>query len=112
MGRRDPDGIWGAPQDAEIMLVGEQPRVGKTVKAAGSSNWQGLILDKALREAGVERKRVHVTNAVKHFKFQSLGFNKARTLARSRYAGVGYSRGLRRSPPRLTVALGATAAQG
>jgi uracil-DNA glycosylase len=97
------------------MLGGEQPGVGKTVKAAGSLNRQGLILDKALREAGVERKRVHVTNAVKHSKFESRGkrrFHKVRTLARSRNAGVVYSRRLRRSPQRLIVALGATAAQG
>jgi hypothetical protein len=97
-----------APQDAEIMLGGEQPGVGKTVKAAGSLNRQGLILDKALREAGVERKRVHVTNAVKHSKFESRGkrrFHKVRTLARSRYAGVGYSRRLSDHPSVLLLLL-------
>jgi DNA polymerase len=33
----------------------------------------GLLLDKALVEAGVDRKRIYVTNAVKHFKFEARG---------------------------------------
>ena len=55
------------PMEAEILFVGEQPgdredRVGRPFVGPA-----GLIFDKALSEAGVDRKRAYVTNAVKHF---------------------------------------------
>jgi uracil-DNA glycosylase len=59
-------------QDAEIMLVGEQPGDRKTVKAARSSDGRAA-LGQSAPEAGVDRKRVYVTNAVKHFKFEPRG---------------------------------------
>ncbi len=33
----------------------------------------GLVFDRALEEAGVDRNRAYVTNAVKHFKFEPRG---------------------------------------
>ena len=33
----------------------------------------GRVLDSALDEAGIDRKRVFVTNAVKHFKYEMRG---------------------------------------
>src|SRR5207245_4771885 len=55
---------------AEIVLVGEQPgdqedRAGKPFVGPA-----GRLLDKALDEAGIDRDRAYVTNAVKHFKWQ------------------------------------------
>jgi DNA polymerase len=54
---------------AELMLVGEQP--GDQEDRAGEPfvGPAGRLLDKALVAAGVERNRLYVTNAVKHFKF-------------------------------------------
>jgi uracil-DNA glycosylase len=54
------------------MLVGEQPGDRKTVKAARSSDGRAA-LGQSAPEAGVDRKRVYVTNAVKHFKFEPRG---------------------------------------
>jgi uracil-DNA glycosylase len=87
------------PQDAEIMLVGEQPGDQEDREGRPFVGPAGLLLHKALREAGVDRNRLYVTNAVKHFKFEPRGkrrLHKLRTLTRPRYAGVGYSRRSRR----------------
>ena len=53
------------PQDAEIMLVGEQPGDQEDREGRPFVGPAGLLFDKALREAGVDRKRLYVTNAVK-----------------------------------------------
>jgi DNA polymerase len=57
------------PVDARIMLVGERP--GDQEDRAGRPfvGPKGRLLDAASREAGIERSRVYVTNAVRHFKF-------------------------------------------
>ena len=60
-------------QDAEIMLVGEQPGDREDREGRPFVGPAGQLLNKALREAGVDRKRVYVTNAVKHFKFEPRG---------------------------------------
>src|SRR3954468_3485315 len=62
--------VFGAgAQDAEMMLVGEQP--GDQEDKAGTPfvGPAGKLLDQALAAAGVDRDRLYVTNAVKHFKF-------------------------------------------
>lgn len=62
--------VFGAgASDAEMMLVGEQP--GDQEDKAGQPfvGPAGKLLDKALATAGVDRDRLYVTNAVKHFKF-------------------------------------------
>jgi uracil-DNA glycosylase len=57
------------PQDAQMMLVGEQPGDKEDLAGKPFVGPAGQILDRALEEAGVNRKKVYVTNAVKHFKF-------------------------------------------
>src|SRR5207302_6544661 len=57
------------PQAAQIMLVGEQPGDKEDLAGKPFVGPAGLMLDRALVEAGVDRKKVYVTNAVKHFKF-------------------------------------------
>ena len=101
-------------QDAEIMLVGEQPGDRKTVKAARSSDGRAA-LGQSAPEAGVDRKRVYVTNAVKHFKFEPRG--KRRLHKRPRASEIRICRRwlfqeIEAISPRLIVARGATAAQG
>ncbi len=58
----------GGPR-ARLLLVGEQP--GDQEDRAGEPfvGPAGRVLDDALREAGIERADVYVTNAVKHFRF-------------------------------------------
>ena len=62
----------GSPQ-AKVVLVGEQP--GDQEDKAGQPfvGPAGRLLDKALVAAGIDRDRVYVTNAVKHFKFEERG---------------------------------------
>jgi DNA polymerase len=57
------------PDDAPLMLVGEQP--GDAEDRAGEPfvGPAGALLDRALEAAGIDRDRVYVTNAVKHFRF-------------------------------------------
>jgi uracil-DNA glycosylase len=61
------------PPDAEIMLVGEQPGDREDREGRPFVGPAGLLLDRALADAGVDRKRAYVTNAVKHFKFEPRG---------------------------------------
>ena len=61
------------PADAEIMFVGEQPGDREDSEGRPFVGPAGRLLDKALAEAGVDRRRIYVTNAVKHFKLESRG---------------------------------------
>lgn len=61
------------PQDARIMLVGEQPGDREDVTGRPFVGPAGRVLDKALGEVGIDRADIYVTNAVKHFKFEERG---------------------------------------
>jgi uracil-DNA glycosylase family protein len=102
-------------QDAEIMLVGEQPGDREDREGRPFVGPAGQLLDKALREAGVDRKRVYVTNAVKHFKFEPRGkrrLHKRPSASEIRICRRWLFQEIEAISPRLIVALGATAAQG
>src|SRR5438067_6551473 len=58
---------------ARIMLVGEQPGDQEDKEGAPFVGPAGRLLDRALEEAGIERRLVYVTNAVKHFKWDARG---------------------------------------
>jgi uracil-DNA glycosylase len=103
------------PPDAEIMLVGEQPGDREDREGRPFVGPAGLLLDRALADAGVDRKRAYVTNAVKHFKFEPRG--KRRLHKRPNASEIKICRRwlfdeIEAIGPRLIVALGATAAQG
>ncbi|MBV9250696.1 MAG: UdgX family uracil-DNA binding protein [Acetobacteraceae bacterium] len=61
------------PSDARVMFVGEQPGDQEDVIGRPFVGPAGQILDRALEEAGIDRRAVYVTNAVKHFKFTLRG---------------------------------------
>jgi DNA polymerase len=62
--------VFGAgAADADMMLVGEQPGDQEDKAGAPFVGPAGRLLDRALAAAGVDRDRLYVTNAVKHFKF-------------------------------------------
>lgn len=61
------------PAEARIMLVGEQPGNEEDLEGRPFVGPAGQILDAALKEAGLDRSRIYVTNAVKHFKFETRG---------------------------------------
>jgi uracil-DNA glycosylase len=61
------------PANARIMLIGEQPGDQEDLIGRPFVGPAGQILDRALEEAGIDRRAVYVTNAVKHFKFVPRG---------------------------------------
>ena len=101
------------PKAAALMLVGEQPGDAEDLSGRPFVGPAGHVLDKALAQAGLDRERLFVTNAVKHFKFEPRG--KRRLHKRPDAGEVTACRfwldaELAAVAPRVVVALGATAA--
>jgi len=61
------------PAKARAMLVGEQPGDREDIEGQPFVGPAGALLDRALRDAGIERNDVYITNAVKHFRFRARG---------------------------------------
>lgn len=61
------------PPDAELVVIGEQPGDQEDRKGQPFVGPAGRVLDDALTEAGLDRDRIYVTNAVKHFKWVRQG---------------------------------------
>jgi DNA polymerase len=61
------------PERARLVLVGEQPGDQEDREGRPFVGPAGLVLDRALAEAGISRDEVYVTNAVKHFKWEPRG---------------------------------------
>src|SRR5579859_7704623 len=102
------------PADARLILVGEQPGNDEDLRGRPFVGPAGRVLDRAIAEAGLERVKIFVTNAVKHFKFEQRG--KRRLHKRPNADEIDHCRWwLDREraiiAPDLTVALGATAAR-
>ena len=57
------------PADAAVMFVGEQPGDQEDTIGRPFVGPAGQMMDRAMEEAGIDRRTVYVTNAVKHFKF-------------------------------------------
>jgi DNA polymerase len=62
----------GSP-NARVMFVGEQPGDQEDIQGRPFVGPAGKLLDKALAAAGIDRKEIYVTNAVKHFKWEPRG---------------------------------------
>jgi DNA polymerase len=103
------------PARAQLMLVGEQP--GDREDRAGRPfvGPAGKVLDRALDEAGIERARTYVTNAVKHFKFTPRGklrLHQKPVTPEIRACNPWLQKERMIVKPKLIVAMGATAVQG
>ena len=61
------------PADARVLFVGEQPGDQEDVIGRPFVGPAGQLLDRALEEAGIDRRGIYITNAVKHFKFTPRG---------------------------------------
>jgi uracil-DNA glycosylase family protein len=61
------------PRDATVLFVGEQPGDQEDLIGRPFVGPAGQLLDTALEEAGIDRRRIAITNAVKHFKFTPRG---------------------------------------
>src|SRR5436309_1473380 len=58
---------------AEVLFVGEQPGDKEDLAGKPFVGPAGRLLDEALEEAGIDRRKVYVTTTVKHFKFTRIG---------------------------------------
>lgn len=100
------------PVGAHIAFVGEQPGDQEDVQGHPFVGPAGQLLDRALAEADIDRKKTYVTNAVKHFKFEQRGKRRLHQTPTAgevkRYRGW-LKRELELVHPSLVVALGATA---
>jgi DNA polymerase len=102
------------PPHAKVMLVGEQPGDKEDLAGHPFVGPAGQMLDRALEEAGIDRAKVYVTNAVKHFKFFPRGkfrLHQKPTTPEIKACRPWYERELATIKPELVVAMGATAAQ-
>src|SRR6266446_2338510 len=113
--KRATQTVFGeGPKSAAIMLVGEQPGDYEDVAGKPFVGPAGKIMDQALEEAGIDRKTVYVTNAVKHFKWEPRGKRRIHQKPNSREIAAcrpWLEAELRLVKPKLLVCLGATAAQ-
>jgi uracil-DNA glycosylase len=103
------------PAKARAMFVGEQPGDREDIEGHPFVGPAGLLLDRALERAGIERNDVYITNVVKHFRFRARG--KRRIHQRPGREHVQACRPwldaeLSIVKPRVLVCLGAVAAQG
>jgi DNA polymerase len=96
------------------MFVGEQPGDQEDRQGAPFVGPAGRVFDEGLEDAGIDRSRVYVTNAVKHFKWTPRGKRRIHQKPTREEVGacapwLEAELGLVR--PEVLVLLGATAAQ-
>ncbi|BDG08147.1 UdgX family uracil-DNA binding protein [Anaeromyxobacter paludicola] len=115
LGARATQTVFGeGPRDAAVMLVGEQPGDAEDLSGRPFVGPAGRLLDEALAEAGLDRRRVYVTNAVKHFKWEARGkkrIHQKPDAGEIRACRPWFEAELAAVRPRALVLLGATAAQ-
>ncbi len=102
------------PASAAVILVGEQPGDAEDRSGHPFVGPAGKILDRALKDAGIERDRVYLTNAVKHFKFEERGkrrIHKKPGALEVQACAPWLAAEISVVKPKLIVCLGATAAQ-
>lgn len=113
--KRGTQTVFGeGARGAKIMFVGEQPGNDEDLQGKPFVGPAGKLLDKALVEAGIDRKTVYVTNAVKHFKWEPRG--KRRIHKKPNATEIAACRPwldaeIAAVKPQTIVCLGATAAQ-
>jgi probable DNA metabolism protein len=102
------------PAGADIMFVGEQPGDQEDVIGRPFVGPAGQIMDRAMEEAGVDRRTIYITNAVKHFKFVPRGKRRIHQTPESpEIQACRFWLDVERVQlrPKLIVAMGGTAAR-
>lgn len=100
------------PLDAPLFFIGEQPGDKEDMAGHPFVGPAGQLFDRALEEAGIDRARTYVTNAVKHFKHERRGKRRIhQTPETSEIQACRWwlSQELELIRPPIIVALGATA---
>ncbi len=107
--------VFGEGNDhARVMLVGEQPGDQEDLQGRPFVGPAGRLLDKALEEAGIDRQKVYLTNAVKHFRWIRRGkrrLHEKPNAAQVRACRPWLEAEIEVVRPHIMVLLGATAAQ-
>jgi uracil-DNA glycosylase len=113
--KRATQTVFGeGPKGAPMMLVGEQPGDYEDVAGKPFVGPAGKMMNRALEEAGIDRKEVYVTNAVKHFKWEPRGKRRIHQKPNSREIAAcrpWLEAEIRVVKPKLVVCLGSTAGQ-
>jgi len=103
----------GSPSSS-IVLIGEQPGDEEDKQGRPFVGPAGRLLDRALGDAGIDRRAVYVTNAVKHFKFEERGkrrIHKKPNGTEMKACRPWLEAEVALIRPSIIVCLGATAAQ-
>jgi len=101
------------PMHPGIAFIGEQPGDQEDLQGRPFVGPVGQLFDRALQEAGIERRKTYITNAVKHFKFVQRGkrrMHQSPTAVEIKHYRWWLQKELAFVQPKLVVALGASAA--
>ncbi len=116
IGLLDNQAVMGeGPRKAELMIVGEQPGDQEDLAGRPFVGPAGKVLDAHLERAGIDRRQVYLTNAVKHFKYVPRGKRRLHQSPTAKEIDIcrWWLEGERSIvKPRLLLALGASAARG
>lgn len=107
-------GITVTKLPTSIMMIGEQPGDIEDKEGRPFVGPAGKILDKCLEEAGIDRRKIYITNIVKHFKWEPRGklrIHKKPGMQEIHACRPWLDAELEIVKPMLIVCLGATAAQ-
>ena len=99
---------------ARIMLVGEVPGNEEDQQGRPFVGPAGKLMDRLLAEIGIDRRKLYVTNAVKHFKWEPRGkrrIHKKPNAAEIAACKPWLEAEIAAIQPKVIVCLGATAAQ-
>ncbi|NCP22928.1 MAG: UdgX family uracil-DNA binding protein [Erythrobacter sp.] len=116
IGELDNQAVMGeGPQNAALMIVGEQPGDQEDQSGRPFVGPAGQLLDVHLEKAGIDRQAAYVTNTVKHFKYVQRGKRRlhqspgAKEIDTCRW-WIESERAI--VQPKLVLAMGASAARG
>ncbi len=101
-------------EEARLVFVGEQPGDQEDLAGKPFVGPAGQVFNRALKEAGIDRRDAYVTNAVKHFKFEPRGKRRIHSkpsVGEIRTCSTWLEQELGLIDPSLIVMLGASAAQ-
>jgi DNA polymerase len=113
--RNATQAVFGEGRRApSIVMVGEQPGDKEDLAGHPFVGPAGMLLEKALQDAGIDRSEIYLTNAVKHFKFEERGkrrIHKKPSTTEVVACKPWLEAELTLLRPAIIVCLGATAAQ-
>jgi uracil-DNA glycosylase len=100
------------PADAKTMIIGEQPGDQEDLAGRPFVGPAGQLFNDTLKAVGIDRHRLYVTNAVKHFKYEPRGkrrIHQKPNMGEVRQCRWWLTQEIELVKPKLVVAMGATA---